>query len=225
MIQKEIFPFESLISIRKFDYNHYFNQISQKMGNQPSICQFKHQSDPDKTLPQKPCGKEVIPFQKTQNSSFKSMYCQDHKCPHDGCKNPIVFGLNSCQKHKCRISTCVNSALCIRLSCELHLCKLSSCPNSKLEDEDVCKECQKLPKCQIEYCYQRKPSRIYTGQPAPDQEYVCHEHICSVPLCSEMIVDRSTFCRMHKCQRTGCSDIVTVENGFCRNHRPTPPKI
>jgi len=186
------------------------------MGNQPSICQFKHQVNQDKSIPQECSNSTII----IKGQKFK--YCQDHKCPYDNCKSPKTFGLDACQKHNCEIPTCPNCKLPKKKGrmmiytsyCSLHVCKMNNCVNIKLEDEDFCQPCKNnVDKCPIESCY----------QPNPFGRSACHNHICQVPNCSAVITEKSTYCSTHKCQRKGCLDIVTQKNGFCRIHRPITP--
>lgn len=135
-----------------------------------------------------------------------------------------------CAKHKCLVPLCNNlrkppMALTSALDneyfyCEKHNCVLYKCRGPKMEDDNTCKNCKRLPRCAIYGCISRYDSKIpYSNKNG--EQWVCPNHYCKThtSCCMSPQYEGSPFCQKHKCSFAGCQLIATKVNGYCNDHK------
>jgi hypothetical protein len=132
--------------------------------------------------------------QRSQWNEQYILFCNDHRCEHDNCRNPKDVGV-FCRSHTCDHQYC-----------------LAFAPGIGMEDPQ--RFCERHRQCQRPQC----PRLCHTrddGQPSP----FCGAHYCQEPDCEDGR-DGGLFCPVHTCAEPGClKGRETPKSEYCKKHR------
>jgi hypothetical protein len=162
-----------------------------------------------------------------------SIYCQEHKCPMNLCKNR-----HTCREHTCNKQNCNKLRRDDSMYCKIHACFVYGCENTTTCVKHTCRlssyyggpcgeplidgvRCSKHS-CNIENCatligdcgiHRCIVSGCRRGKFLGGQG--CDYHTCKINNCTELM----NSCFNHRCRVSGCTSVKAKNSDLCFRHK------